>query len=43
MEDRVFAKVTWRLMPFMALLYVVAYLDRVNVGSAALTMNKDIA
>ncbi|MEI9991573.1 MAG: MFS transporter [Rhizomicrobium sp.] len=29
-------------MPFMALLYIVAYLDRVNIGSAALTMNKDI-
>ncbi len=38
----VFAKATWRLMPFMGLLYVVAYLDRVNVGTAALTMNKDI-
>ncbi|MEJ0044622.1 MAG: hypothetical protein WDM81_21440 [Rhizomicrobium sp.] len=37
-----FAKATWRLMPFMGLLYVVAYLDRVNVGTAALTMNKDI-
>jgi ACS family tartrate transporter-like MFS transporter len=42
MEDRVFAKATWRLVPFMMLLYVVAYLDRVNVGTAALTMNKDI-
>ncbi len=42
MERTVFAKVTWRLVPFMGLLYVVAYLDRVNVGSAALTMNKDI-
>src|SRR6185312_4821951 len=40
--NRVFAKVTWRLIPFMVLLYVVAYLDRVNVGFAALTMNKDL-
>ncbi len=42
MERAVFAKATWRLMPFMGLLYVVAYLDRVNVGTAALTMNKDL-
>jgi len=42
MEERVFAKATWRLVPVMMLLYVVAYLDRVNVGSASLTMNKDL-
>ncbi len=41
-ESSVFAKATWRLIPVMILLYVVAYLDRVNVGSAALTMNKDL-
>jgi ACS family tartrate transporter-like MFS transporter len=43
MADRaVFAKAAWRLVPFMVLLYVVAYLDRVNVSFAALTMNRDI-
>jgi ACS family tartrate transporter-like MFS transporter len=41
-DDRVFAKCAWRLIPFMVLLYVVNYLDRVNVGFAALTMNKDL-
>jgi ACS family tartrate transporter-like MFS transporter len=41
-EDRVFAKCAWRLIPFMMLLYVVNYIDRVNVGFAALTMNKDL-
>ena len=35
-------KVTWRLVPFLMLLYFVAYLDRVNVGFAALTMNQDV-
>ena len=35
-------KVTLRLIPFMALLYFVAFLDRVNVGYAALTMNADV-
>jgi len=39
---RVFAKAAQRLIPFMGLLYVVAFLDRVNVGFAALTMNKDL-
>jgi ACS family tartrate transporter-like MFS transporter len=41
-EARVFRKVAWRLLPFIGLLYFVAYLDRVNVGYAALTMNADI-
>jgi ACS family tartrate transporter-like MFS transporter len=34
------AKVAWRLLPFLILCYVVNYLDRVNVGFAALTMNR---
>jgi hypothetical protein len=41
-QDRVFAKCAWRLIPFMGLLYLVNQLDRVNVGFAALTMNKDL-
>ncbi len=40
--DRVFVKCAWRLIPFMMALYVVNYLDRVNVGFAALTMNADL-
>jgi ACS family tartrate transporter-like MFS transporter len=41
--DRVFAKCAWRLIPFMGLLYLVSFIDRANVGFAALTMNKDLA
>jgi MFS transporter, ACS family, tartrate transporter len=41
-EDTIFVKAAWRLIPFLGLLYVVNFLDRVNVGFAALTMNKDI-
>jgi MFS transporter, ACS family, tartrate transporter len=41
-QDQVFAKCARRLIPFMMLLYVTNYLDRVNVGFAALTMNKDL-
>ncbi len=36
------AKVSRRLLPFMALLYFVNFLDRINLGFAALTMNKDL-
>ena len=35
-------RVRWRLLPFLGLLYVVAYLDRVNVSFAKLTMNASI-
>jgi ACS family tartrate transporter-like MFS transporter len=41
-DSAIFTKAAWRLIPFMGLLYVVNFLDRVNVGFAALTMNKDI-
>ena len=42
LEHRTIAKVSSRLIPFLILCYFVAYLDRVNVGFAALTMNKDL-
>ena len=35
-------KVTLRLIPFLFILYIVAWLDRVNVGFAALQMNSDL-
>ena len=35
-------KVRWRLIPFLFVLYIVAYLDRVNVGFAAIDMNRDL-
>lgn len=37
-ESRVVNTLLWRLMPFLFLLYVVNYLDRINVGFAALQM-----
>jgi Sugar phosphate permease len=42
LEQRATRKITWRLIPFLMLLYFVAFLDRINLGFAALTMNKDI-
>jgi ACS family tartrate transporter-like MFS transporter len=41
-ERRVFAKIGWRLMPILIVSYVFNYLDRNNVGFAALTMNQQI-
>ncbi len=36
-------KIQVRILPFIFLLYIVAFLDRVNIGFAALTMNKELA
>jgi ACS family tartrate transporter-like MFS transporter len=36
------AKVTRRLLPFLFLLYIVCFLDRVNIGFAALQMNQEL-
>jgi len=36
------ARVTWRLLPFLLLLYIISWLDRVNVGFAKLQMSGDL-
>lgn len=41
-EDRVFAKCAWRLIPLLLAAYIANYIDRTNVGFAALTMNRDL-
>ncbi|MGI4809807.1 MAG: MFS transporter, partial [Janthinobacterium lividum] len=41
-QERVLSKVLWRIVPFLLLCYIFAYLDRVNVGVAGLTMNRDL-
>ena len=42
LERQTYAKVFWRLVPFLMLCYVVAYLDRVNVGFAKLQMAQEL-
>ena len=37
-----YRKITWRLLPFLLLCYVFAYLDRINIGFAKLQMQQDI-
>ncbi|MEP7340955.1 MAG: hypothetical protein ABI977_24700, partial [Acidobacteriota bacterium] len=38
--DRARKRITWRLMPFLLLLYFLAYIDRVNVNVVATSMMK---
>jgi ACS family tartrate transporter-like MFS transporter len=42
LETSVLSRLTWRLVPFLFLLYIVAYLDRINVGFAALQMQEQL-
>jgi len=39
---RTIRKLRFRILPYLLLLYVIAYLDRINIGFAALTMNKEL-
>jgi D-galactonate transporter len=41
-ETRTIAKISGRILPLLIICFFVAYLDRVNVGFAALTMNSDL-
>jgi ACS family tartrate transporter-like MFS transporter len=41
-SDRILGRAAWRLIPFMSLMYVVSFLDRVNISFAALRMNQDL-
>lgn len=42
LETRVLRKITRRIVPFIMILYFVAFLDRVNIGFASLEMNGDL-
>jgi ACS family tartrate transporter-like MFS transporter len=42
-EARTIRKLQSRLLPFLLALYVVAFIDRINLGFAALTMNRELA
>jgi len=41
-DARVFKKIAWRILPILTIAYVFNYLDRNNIGFAALTMNREI-
>jgi len=42
-DTRTIQKLRLRILPYLFLLYVICYLDRINIGFAALTMNKELA
>ena len=39
---KLYSKISWRLIPYIFVLYILAYLDRVNVGFAAVEMQRDL-
>lgn len=41
-EKQLISKITWRLMPFLGILYLIAYIDRQNVSFAKLEMVGDL-
>jgi ACS family tartrate transporter-like MFS transporter len=42
LEQATLRKIYLRLVPFCFLLYILCYVDRINVSFAALTMNRDL-
>src|ERR1700709_2350467 len=42
LETSTIRAISWRLIPFLILAYFLAYLDQVNLGFAALTMNAEL-
>ncbi|CAE6865725.1 Putative tartrate transporter [Paraburkholderia domus] len=42
LEAAALRKITWRIMPFLFLVYVLSYLDRVNIGYAKLQFTGDL-
>lgn len=43
LERATIRKMYWKILPFLILCYIIAFLDRVNVGFAALHMNEELA
>ncbi|HEV7874606.1 MAG TPA: MFS transporter, partial [Enterovirga sp.] len=42
LEKSAMSRIGWRLVPLLILAYFISFLDRVNVGFAAIQMNKDL-
>ena len=40
--DRLFSKISWRILPFLMICYVIAFLDRINIGYAQLQMKQTL-
>lgn len=42
-QESAIKKVMWRLLPFVLICYIVAQIDQINIGFAALEMNAELA
>lgn len=42
LEQTTLKKITWRIVPYVILVYFIGFFDRINIGFAALTMNQDL-
>jgi ACS family tartrate transporter-like MFS transporter len=42
LEQTTLRKITWRIVPYVILVYFIGFFDRINIGFAALTMNQDL-
>lgn len=40
--DKTFLQITWRLLPYLALMWCLAWIDRININFAKLTMMDDL-
>ncbi|MEO8805871.1 MAG: MFS transporter [Burkholderiaceae bacterium] len=43
LADAVYSKVSWRIMPLLIVCYIIAFLDRINIGYAQLQMKQTLA
>ncbi len=41
-DNALYAKVSWRLLPLLLICYMVAYLDRINIGYAQIQMKQTL-
>ena len=42
-DEALFSKISWRLLPLLIVCYIIAFLDRVNIGFAQLQMRETLA
>ena len=41
-EDAIYRKINWRIVPIILFAYILAFLDRINVGFTQLQMKQDL-
>lgn len=42
LEQSTLKKITWRILPYVMIVYFIGFFDRINIGFAALTMNQEL-